>query len=50
MHQRIVDALLARDPDGATLALRQHMANAVDNIRVTIAERDANILARAETE
>ena len=39
MHQRITDALLRRDAEAAAKALRQHMENAVDNIRVALEER-----------
>jgi DNA-binding GntR family transcriptional regulator len=41
MHQRITDALLKRDGSRAAEALRQHMENAVDNIRVALEERRA---------
>ncbi|GHA44148.1 transcriptional regulator [Amylibacter ulvae] len=43
MHQRIVDALMARDAQGASDALRQHMNNAVDNIKLALAERNATL-------
>ena len=39
-HQDIVNALLARDAEAAALALRQHLANAVDNIIDALAERE----------
>ncbi|MXY33252.1 MAG: GntR family transcriptional regulator [Boseongicola sp. SB0664_bin_43] len=39
-HQDIVDALLARDPERASTALRSHLENAVSNIQAARRERE----------
>ncbi len=42
MHKDIVDALLARDPVRASIALRSHLENAVSNIRAARNEREGS--------
>lgn len=43
MHDQIMSALLARDPQMTMSALRKHMSNAVDNIRIAIDEKSARV-------